>query len=264
VLGCLACVQLFFALRLRAWKELLVSTWLAIAVPLFLVFVLRSIARHVQAYAAPPVFFCLVNAVPWQGRFRLSRRWSLGLLAGVLALFPARLWQLHLDNGALARSPSPTAAEDKRTIVALAERLAPFGEGARWGVFAGPYGEKVDLECFHRFGVLLDSRVSLTPHEPDWRADYPRMNPRRIAGRLMAEAEDGIEIAVVFQDPQRAWQGTQLHNWISQRVAALMSREIPKRWEHIFSVPSSTVGDLAGYRNPRAATAPARRSPASP
>lgn len=249
--GSLSLLQIFLAWETKQWKQFIISTWLVVSVPFFMIFILKTSATQTIVYMVPLLFFFIVNAVPWKG-INLKAKWLNLFLFGVLILAPARFWQIYEMDRDAAIHPSIQNSLEKEMTISLAKHLARWGNGIKWASFFDEYSIIVDMECYYRFNVLPYSapQSMFNAHESAWLADYPGMAVEAIAEKILSIAVKTIKIAVVYEDPEQALINPSLRNQISRRVAWFLSQEIPKKWKKIFILPTQKYGYLAGYINP--------------
>ncbi len=230
----------------RQWTSGLAPLWLAVAHPVFTIFVLRSTQYLFLVYALPGIL--LLTLAPWQ-RDDEPRTWTrirlAVLLAGVLFL------GAHYARGwfAAAAHPAPAEAAAKGFDRSLAARIAEQGERLVVDIHIDGASLAPLMEIYRAEGWLPLSSGLFSQHAGPWNARYPGAAPVEIGrevARRMAELSD---VAVVYA----AGGEDAFNNEISRRVAAAVALELERdpAWREIFEIEDERHGSVRGYRHQR-------------
>ena len=241
----------FYRRGAKGREGLLVSLWLACAVILFQIAVLRVHSNKIQfIYAIIPLFVSLISpTVIRQTAF--SRRcltWLGVLFMAASVLFGGRTVFRRYQQ---ANFPSYEYQEQKKLDIALAEALAQERRGIVWNAYFDEYSEIPSMESFYRFKKLpLPAGPQFfTIHRVYWERFYPGLTPEQVSRRVYENTQKWVHVAVVFEDPSSAEK--QFDNGYSREVAKYVAETIARdpNWKKIFTLQSSRYGPLTAYRN---------------
>ena len=238
--------------KTRNSEELIVSFWAAIAVILFLIFVVgNGGAWHPLFYTLLFPFFFAVSPASLSEK-RLSRPW-LKVLSGVLITVALLLGgKAAVQNYDLATHPPSGAQELKAFDIALAQELCQTDKPVVWNAYFDEYAWIPSMEAFFRYGKFplpVGQDKFFTIHESHWVGNYPNLTAEEMAEDAYKNTNKWVDIAVVFDDPAVADQ--HFNNEYSGTVARYIAKTIreDKRWEKLFTIESKRYGILAGYSN---------------
>jgi len=252
VLLVLAAAYLLKFIRVRGLdlKDLVVPIWLALAIPIFQVLVLRTWAPHTISYA---VILSLISlAILWanfanEGGVLFKR---LGLI--VLLIMCSGWGGYYTAEWRLASNPSQEAVEAKLLQTQLADQLARYGKKVVWNAYFDEISWIPTLDAFYRYGVLplpLGQDYVFSIHESVYKGNYPGWDSAQINEALFKNANSWLSIAVVSEDLDRA--SKMLPNELSRSAAAYIARSIKngEGWSKIFQIESPKYGKIVGYMN---------------
>ena len=252
VLIMLTVAYLLKLIRVRALelKGLVVPVWLALAIPIFQVLILRTWAPHTISYAA--ILLLISLAILW-AKFAnesgvLFKR--LGLIA--LLIMSSGWGGYYASEWKLASNPSQEAVEAKLLQTQLADQLARYGKKVVWNAYFDEISWIPSVDAFYRYGMLpmpLGQDYVFSIHESVYRGNYPGWDSAQINEALLKNANSWLNIAVVFEDLERA--SKVLPNELSRSAAIHIARSIKngEGWSKIFQIESEKYGKLVGYTN---------------
>lgn len=234
-------------------KGLFVSTWLVLAIPIFLVFVLKTSAIHTISYAA--ILLLVALAVQWarslnEGGALFKRT---GLI--VMLIISSGWGGYYSSEWKLSSNPSQEAAEAKMLQTQLADQLARYGKRVVWNAYFDEISWIPSLDAFHRHGELplpLGQDYVFSIHESVYKGNYPGWDSTQINEALLKNANTWLNIAVVFDDPNDA--NKYLPNELSRSAAGYLARSIQNDpdWRKEHEINTHRYGRLAVYKNLRA------------
>ncbi|HYV58379.1 MAG TPA: hypothetical protein VE911_12570 [Candidatus Nitrosopolaris sp.] len=254
----------------RAWSCLLVSAWLAVGIPLFVVLVLATPADPSLAlYVLPGVLGAMlmpITAGERAGRLRGGPALLLAVLAAVVggraavaswrwASDPLQDWRYNREWV----TPSlPDIGDQKAFDVALADALSRQGDGLVWSPFFDETSHLQTLEAFFRSGTLIlpAGPRYFSIHEAYWRGFYPHLSPQEVSDRVYAATCQWVDLAVVLDDPGRTRTvvsrvnvhvGNPFTRFVARDIAQRVAAD--DRWRQVFTIDSRYYGRVAGYRN---------------
>lgn len=228
---------------------LLVPTWLALAIPILLIFLLRTSAIHTISYGVILLLVALI--VPWAGAIG---RETIYKRAGLIALLiMAAGWGGYYKSAWTESSnPSPEATEAKELQTRLADQLARHRQKLVWSAYFDEVSWIPALDAFYRHGVLalpLGQDYVFSIHETVYRGNYPGWTTQRINEELARNAHTWLNVAVVFENPGDA--DKVLSNGQSRSAAQYIAESIKSsdNWFRAFQIDTVRYGRLAGYVN---------------
>lgn len=230
-----------------AWMAAL---WMALAVPLFLVFVAKAATGHTVAYAVVCWWVALV--MPWG-----SVGGSMAVIKPRYLLFSTAFilmgwaWQ-YVKEWRAAGVPSDEAAGIRAMQTRLADELTRAGRPVVWNAYFGELSWIPAVDAYYRHRILpipLGQDYVFSVHESVYRGNFPGWPLKRIQEFLYNNAVQHLEIAVVLEDFTHAERT--LPGPTGRAVAEFMSRQIREdpRWEKVFEIENPWIGRLGGYRN---------------
>lgn len=228
---------------------LLVRLWVALAVPVFLVFVVKTSAIHTVSYA---VILLLVAVMAPCTKFA-SRSALLGRVGIVIVLvFAASCGGYYKSAWKDAAQPSEEAAEAKALQTALADRLVQLGPRIVWNAYFDEISWLPSLDAFFRHGILplpLGQDYVFSIHETVYKGNYPGWSTDDINAALVDNANRWLDVAVVFDRPEDAER--YLPNSASRSAARHIAESVRQDpdWVKEFEIETVRYGRLAGYRN---------------
>jgi len=228
------------------------AVWLALAVPIFLLFVIRAATGHTVAFAV--VCWWAALLMPWGRSSLISPMKGIGRVVapGMAALvLGGWIWQYSKEWGEAAH-PSVEAVGMRLMQTQLADQLARVGRPLVWNAYFGEVSWIPALDAYYRHGILaipLGQDYVFSVHESVYRGNFPGWPLERIQEFLYTNAARWLEIAVVFEEPKDLEK--HLPNPTSRAVASYLSGRIRQdpRWEKIFEIRNPWFGKLGGYRN---------------
>ncbi|HVQ29777.1 MAG TPA: hypothetical protein VMV21_09370, partial [Vicinamibacteria bacterium] len=258
--------------RDRALGPLLISLWLGLSIPVFLIFILQTPADPSAAlYTLPGVVVALLapTVLPDEDS---TRRWlrrsstvlvCLALVIGARAASAGWRWATHPSqdadfNRAWVTPVLPDLHDVKAFDRALAEALVGQGRGLVWNAFFDETGHIQTMEAFRRSGVLVlpAGPRYFSIHEPYWRGFYPGMSAPQVSERVYAAAGEWVDIAVVLGDPVRVETiSSRVNDQVGNPFTRYVARDIAERvradprWRPVFELDSARYGRVVGYRN---------------
>ncbi len=246
--GGLLAVQLacFWPAFRRARWEWALPVWLAVSIPLFLIFGMRVLrGQSATFFAVPMIFVALATPVRLAGGSAKRFAWAAGLLAAAALLVGGRgVWR----GGRIAdEAPGPQRAFD----VELADHLSIGRTRIVWYTYFDEVAWIPTLDAFYRHGSLAlpAGQPFFHAHEMPWKGDYPGLAPAQIGERVYAATCRWVDLAVVLDDPAADL------SWMSNDVSRAVARDIAARirgdgnWTRVFEIESPRHGKLAGYGN---------------
>ncbi len=233
------------------WERLLLQWWLPISVVAFLTLTcLVGEAAHATLYAIPLLTIAaFVPTAPFRPKFsRLGFVFALGLAAAASMIASTAAKQAYQ----MAARPTPTEREEKASDAALADAISREGDHLMWVTYYDEQTQLLNLECFYRAGRLMQPAtgdVRFNVHESYWRAIFPGMSPEEVSHRLLANARQKVDLAVVCADP--ALVEAVSDNPFSAQAARYFSEQLADspEWQRVFALPVPRFGTVIGYRN---------------
>ncbi len=230
-----------------------VPVWLGVAIPIFLIFVLKTSAIHTISYAA--ILLLVALAVPWARSMNESG--TLFKRAGLIVMLVISAgWSgYYMSAWKQSSNPSPEAVEAKALQTELADRLARYGQKVVWNAYFDEISWIPSLDAFYRHGVLplpLGQDYVFSIHETVYRGNYPGWDSAQINGALLKNANIWLNVAVVFDEPSDA--DKYLPNELSRSAAKHLASSLRNDpgWRKDYEVNTHRYGRLAVYRNLRA------------
>ena len=245
-------LKLFSARRLYV-ESLLVPVWLAMATPIFLIFILKTSAIHTISYAA--ILLLVALTVPFARSMNQSGVMfkQAGFIA-MLIIFSG--WGgYYTSEWKRASNPSQKAVEAKALQTQLADQLARYGHKVVWNAYFDEISWIPSLDAFYRHGVLplpLGQDFVFSIHETVYRGNYPGWDSAQINEALLKNANTWLNIAVVFDEPSDA--DKYLPNELSRSAAKYVAKSMQNNynWRKDYEITTHRYGRLAVYRNLRA------------
>lgn len=233
-----------------AFASLWVPVWLAVAAPVFLIFVVRASAIHTVSYAV--ILLLIAVTVPWMTPATRARGW-VGIV--MLLVFAAGWSGYYKSAWKDAAQPSEEAAEMKALQSAIADRLVRFGPRIVWNAYFDEVSWLPSLDAFFRYGVLplpLGQDYVFSILETVYKGNYPGWSMRDINVALVDNANRWLDVAVVFDRPEDS--ETYLRDPSSRSAARYIAESVRQDpdWVKEFVIETRRYGRLAGYRNRRA------------
>jgi hypothetical protein len=228
------------------------AVWLALAVPIFLIFVIRAATGHTVAFAV--VCWWAALLMPWGRSTLLSPMKGLvRVVAPTTAalIFGGWVWQYGKEWREAAR-PSAEATGMRLMQTQLADQLTRDRRPLVWNAYFGEVSWIPALDAYYRHGILpipLGQDYVFSVHESVYRGNFPGWPLERIQEFLYTNAARWLEVAVVFEEPRDL--DKILPNPTSRAVASYLSGRIRQdpQWEKIFEIRNPWFGRLGGYRN---------------
>ncbi|HEY9783925.1 MAG TPA: hypothetical protein V6D17_00895 [Candidatus Obscuribacterales bacterium] len=248
-------LALFARSKKRNFWTVAESCWLAASVLVFLVLILRAGDGGPQTfYAVPLIFFAMM--CPAALHLQSINRHFVTAMAGLILLLAALLGvQSFSTFYAFAKNPSPYYVDRKKLDVTLADFLANSPKPVLWNTFFDEHTWIPSMESFYRHGKLplAAGQTFFTRHRLGWISMYPELTPHEVAERVYAGSCKWLDMAVVFADPNQAYEKDRFNNDYSKVVSSYVSRRIAddSNWEKCISVDTVAYGKLVGYRNLR-------------
>jgi hypothetical protein len=250
----LASTWLLKGVRARKFdvEGLFIPLWLALAIPIFLIFVLKTSATHTISYAV--ILLLVALAVLWarsmnEGGALFNRA---GLV--VMLIISAGCGGYYWSEWKKASNPSQEFVEAKMLQTQLADQLARYGKEVVWNAYFDEISWVPALDAFYRHSVLslpLGQDYVFSIHESVYRGNYPGWDSARINAALLKNANAWLNIAVVFDEPSDA--DKYLPNELSRSAARYLARAMRNNpdWRKDYEVNTHRYGRLAVYRNLR-------------
>lgn len=230
-----------------------VPVWLGVAIPIFLIFVLKTSAIHTISYAA--ILLLVALAVPWARS--LNENGTVSKRAGliVMLVMSAGWGGYYMSQWKQSSNPSPEAVEAKALQTELADRLARYGQKVVWNAYFDEISWIPSLDAFYRHGVLplpLGQDYVFSIHETVYKGNYPGWDSAQINEALLKNANTWLNIAVVFDEPKDA--DKYLPDGFSRSAAKHLANSLRNDpgWRKDYEVNTHRYGRLAVYRNLRA------------
>jgi hypothetical protein len=228
------------------------AVWLALAVPIFLIFVIRAATGHTVAFAV--VCWWAALLMPWGRSTLLSPMKGLvRVVAPTTAalIFGGWVWQYGKEWREAAR-PSAEATGMRLMQTQLADELTRDRRPLVWNAYFGEVSWIPALDAYYRHGILpipLGQDYVFSVHESVYRGNFPGWPLKRIQEFLYNNAVQHLEIAVILEDFTHAERT--LPEPTGRAVAEFMSRRIHEdpQWEKIFEMENEYIGRLGGYKN---------------
>jgi len=228
------------------------AVWLALAVPIFLIFVIRAATGHTVAFAV--VCWWAALLMPWGRSTLLSPMKGLvRVVAPTTAalIFGGWVWQYGKEWREAGR-PSAEATGMRLMQTQLADQLTRDRRPLVWNAYFGEVSWIPALDAYYRHGILpipLGQDYVFSVHESVYRGNFPGWPLERIQEFLYTNAARWLEVAVVFEEPKDLEK--HLPNPTSRAVASYLSGRIRQdpQWEKIFEIENPWFGRLGGYRN---------------
>jgi hypothetical protein len=233
------------------WDTLLISLWVASAVFLFEIFVLRAEAAHTLIYAIPGMFFALVSPVPMS--YLNSKR--LRTVASCIIVLIALRCGMSLHAKAMRSAHELNALDEKEFYKAVGERLAQLGgNNVTWAAMFDECAYLIELEAFYRFGALPFSEPvlsSLSIHESYYKSYFPNADPAAVCQKVYDRQCRRMQFILVFDDPA-AVERANFDNDYTKSVARFAAQKVRVDalvWQWIFSLDHKRFGRISGYKN---------------
>lgn len=234
------------------WLQLVVMGWIAVAVLIYLVLVIRVVGdRQAPLYALPGLFILAVSPLAYKSMPPSRRMFQLlgaavlvlGLVLGVRAVLRYNDW---------TQSPYPEAREQKALDIALAQAVIKQGDHVVWNTYFDEYGWIPTMEAFYRFGKLplpAGQDYFFSIHETVFKGNFPGLSPEQIAPLLYENTRRFADLAVVFADPVQA--DARFNNEFSRAAARYIANAVRNdpQWVRVFEIETTKYGPIAGYRN---------------
>lgn len=234
------------------WLQLLVMGWVAVAVLIYLVLVIRVVGdRQAPLYALPGLFILAVSPIAYRSMDPSRRVFqilgaailTMSLLLGVRAVLRYNDWALN---------PYPEAREEKALDIALAQAVIQQGDRVVWNTYFDEYGWIPTMEAFYRFGELplpAGQDYFFSIHETVYKGNYPGLAPEQVAPLLYENTRRFADVVVIFADPAQA--DSRFNNEYSRAAARYIAHAVQNdaQWVRVFEIESNKYGPIAGYRN---------------
>lgn len=236
--------------RRIAVASLFVPAWLAVATPIFLVFVVKTSAIHTVSYAV--ILLLIAVTVPWVSPAKRSGT-ALGRVGVVMLLVLVAGWSGYYRSAWVeVVQPSEEATEAKALQTEIADRLVRLGTRVVWNAYFDEVSWLSSLDVFYRYGVLplpLGQDHVFSIHETVYKGNYPGWPMNDINMALADNANRWLDVAVVFDRPEDADKF--LPNAYSRSAARYIARSIRQDpdWVKEFELETARYGRLVGYRN---------------
>lgn len=231
-------------------EGLVVPVWLALAIPIFLVFVLKTSAIHTISYAV--ILLLVALAVPCTKS--MNEDGALFKRAGliVILILSAGWGGYYVSEWKQASNPGQEAAEAKALQTRLADQLGRYNQKVVWNAYFDEVSWIPSLDAFYRHGVLplpLGQDYVFSIHETVYRGNYPNWDSAQINEALLENANTWLNIAVVFDEPSDA--DKYLPNELSRSAARHIAEFVKNDpdWVQEFEINTVRYGRLAGYVN---------------
>jgi hypothetical protein len=236
------------------WEDLLVSFWAAIAVPLFLIFVVGAKDRHPILYALPFPFLFAVSPRPLIPK-QSYRPWAKVLSAAIVTSALVLGGQIALQNYQVAIHASPQEQQLKSLDISLARELIKEEKPVIWNAYFDVYSWIPSMEAFFRHGKFplpAGEDNFFTIHESTWKGTFPNLTAEEMARKSYENTNKWVDVAVVFDNPAAA--DKHFDGEYTRTVAHYIAQTInqDKRWIKTFTLESEFYGKLVGYRNSQA------------
>jgi hypothetical protein len=241
-------------LNKKKWANLVVLSWFALSVIVYLVLVLRQVG-HPQAhlYALPLLFLLAVSPMPVLFNEQRTSQRRFTILGSVVTIMALLLGTKGIvSNYDLALHPLPEAREQKNLDNTLAQGLSLHGSRKVWNTYFDEYAWIPTMEAFYRLGEFplpAGQDYFFSIHESVFKGNYPNLTPDEVSKVIYENTCSWVETAVVFDDPSMA--EAQFNNEYSRAVARYVAQTVrdDPHWNRIFEIESKRYGKLAAYRN---------------
>jgi hypothetical protein len=224
--------------------------WLAISIPILLILVLKTSAIHTISYAVILIliaFSVLLTKYADVGRpmFRYA-----GIIV-LLVMFSGWLGYLK-QEWQKSSNPSKEAVQAKLLQTQLADQLARMGKKLVWNAYFDEISWIPSLDTFYRHKILplpLGQDYVFSIHETVYRGNYPGMTGVQVNEKLLKNAKEWLDVAVVFDDPDDALK--YLPNELSQNASKYISQALKTSpyWHKEGTILTNKYGVLAIYKN---------------
>jgi hypothetical protein len=234
------------------WDSLLISLWLASAVLVFEIFILKAVgAPHTLTYAVPGMFFAIVSPAPMS--YLNSKR--LITVASCLIILVAAIYGTSLHTKAMWSAQQLDALPEKKFYTTIAKRLIELGGNrVSWASTFNECSALVDLEAFYRFRLLPFSEPtwsSLSIHESYYKRHFLHADPATVSEKVYDRLRKRTQIVLVFDDPA-AVDRAGFDNEYTKSVARFAAEKVrldTNVWQWLFSLDHKRFGRISGYRN---------------
>lgn len=247
-------LSLIFLFRIKPWKkyinELIISIWLLISIPIFIIFILNSYSSwHINTILLPISFIAYIYLICSFGIQTKCIKYisiSLFLISGLAVL------QNHIEQTNLITKNAPSTIEEKKLHDYISSFLSEQKRPITWGSFFNEINTVVNVNTFYKHNVVIDKMdgVLFSLHEKYFSAEYPNLSPEETSKKICEKLDQILNVAIVFENPNNIDSINWLNNQYSKQIAkdvAIHVKSSPM-WEKMREYSTKRYSTLALYR----------------
>jgi hypothetical protein len=234
------------------WVEFASRVWGLLALPVFVIFVLRAPQNGYVLWHEIPVA-CAALLLPCG---RLGGRWAALCLSLSVAISAAALTAYNIGRTVeKIHKTEPEVMELKQLDTMLARHIAQLPPHVTWSPFFAEYHVMPNMVAFYSSGKLPNIPIPglFTEHQSFWVQDYKTNDPQQIKEKVYSALDEKCGLAVVFDSAEgvvRAEKLGLLDNKISTEVSSYVLHRLSQssNWHKISVINTKKFGPLAIYK----------------